>query len=171
MIDTLVHDFIDAATKLDREAFCSQLPTSVLIAALPESRESFQSDPTRMLTLDDPRTGMQANPLDRSARVLELRSMDPKPNGLVSIGRSEDNDIVLQDETVSAKHATFLIDPELGHPGIQDLESTNGTWINETQMTPWRLTKLRDGDALAFGDASFFFYTPAGLHTALLTIS
>ncbi len=46
----------------------------------------------------------------------------------LTIGRSEDMQIVLQDQMTSRRHAR--IDWQNGQPGIEDLGSSNGTFVN-----------------------------------------
>ena len=64
----------------------------------------------------------------------------------VSVGRSEDNDLVLSDPEVSRQHARL----EPDGPGWRavDLGSTNGTWINGVRVNT---TAISVGDELAFG--------------------
>ncbi|MBA2440347.1 MAG: FHA domain-containing protein [Thermoleophilaceae bacterium] len=67
------------------------------------------------------------------------------------IGRSRDNDVVLPDSDgsqSSAHHAEAVFDG--GHWVIQDLKSTNGTWLNGTRVSRAR---VGPGDRLTFGDA------------------
>jgi len=64
-----------------------------------------------------------------------------------TIGR-EGCEIVLPDPEVSRRHALIrLLDSELA---IEDLNSTNGTWINGERITGIRT--LSGGDSLKFGN-------------------
>src|SRR5262249_35415891 len=47
----------------------------------------------------------------------------------IIVGRSDDNDIAIQDHAVSRKHAR--IDPTAEGVFVSDLASTNGTFIND----------------------------------------
>ena len=51
-----------------------------------------------------------------------------------SIGRSWDADLFLDDESVSRKHAEFVVTKE-GHYYLLDLGSTNGTKVNGSRIT------------------------------------
>ena len=71
----------------------------------------------------------------------------------VTIGRSRDNDLVLSDATApqsSAHHAEAVA----GASGwsLNDLGSTNGTFVNGVRVTSAR---LRSGDSIAFGEDHF----------------
>jgi hypothetical protein len=168
MITNIVQDYIDAAAALGQEAFCRQLPAPVLITALPLLDRSFQAAPTRMLAEGEQLTGRSTRVrLDHRSEVLELRPDGHRRAPQISIGRAEENDVVIQDETVSTRHALFLPGPAGGGPALQDLESTNGTRVNDASIIPMRVVRLRDGDVVSFGDATYFFYSPAGLWTAL----
>ncbi|MDQ3034891.1 MAG: sigma 54-interacting transcriptional regulator [Myxococcota bacterium] len=51
---------------------------------------------------------------------------------VINIGAMEDNDVVLQDETVSRNHCRIYIDGD--QYLIQDLDSTNGTFVNRVRI-------------------------------------
>src|SRR5262245_34718082 len=69
--------------------------------------------------------------------------------GRTSIGRQGDNDLVLNAHTISRRHALLSMDAS-GYV-VSDLHSSNGTYVNGMPIT--RVTSLRDGDDLRFGDA------------------
>ena len=72
----------------------------------------------------------------------------------LTIGRAGDNTIPLAgDDFASAHHARI----EAGRDGvwIVDLDSTNGTYVNEAPLKGRR--KLRDGDVLKVGDTELRF--------------
>ena len=50
------------------------------------------------------------------------------------LGRGWDTDLFLEDESVSRKHAAFIVTPE-GHYYVRDLGSTNGTKVNGTRIS------------------------------------
>jgi hypothetical protein len=64
----------------------------------------------------------------------------------ITIGRGLDNDIVLEDASVSRHHAE--ITREGGRAEVHDLGSTNGTWVNAARVT---VSLIHPGDQLAFG--------------------
>jgi len=73
-----------------------------------------------------------------------------------TIGREADNDIVLEDETVSRHHARLIVEPGIGNPQVylQDLASANGTFLNGERIVR-RL--LHDEDRIAIGKTIFAF--------------
>ena len=65
----------------------------------------------------------------------------------VLVGRGEEADLVLADDSLSKLHALFLRTPS-GHQ-IQDLESANGTWLNGVRT---EIAELRADDRIAVGE-------------------
>lgn len=58
----------------------------------------------------------------------------PLDQGNITLGRSTHNTIVLDDEYVSGHHARVYQDSPSGQWVVEDLGSTNGTYINESRM-------------------------------------
>lgn len=70
--------------------------------------------------------------------------LNPERNYL--LGRSEKADILLEERTVSRKHAELRYDGRYWL--IEDLASTNGTQVNHT---PTDRARLKDGDRISIG--------------------
>ena len=71
---------------------------------------------------------------------------------IIMIGRAPLNDIVIDNPVVSAQHAMLL---KLGNSyWLKDLNSTNGTYINDLLFT---YGELKDGDRIRFGAAMAIF--------------
>jgi pSer/pThr/pTyr-binding forkhead associated (FHA) protein len=69
-----------------------------------------------------------------------------QPNREIVIGRSSDLDMVLVEDMVSRKHAKILTtDREIA---IQDLGSTNGTFVNGEKV---KKARLKEGDRILIG--------------------
>ncbi len=71
---------------------------------------------------------------------------------LTSIGRDRDNDIVLDSDSVSRRHAK--VEHRDGYFYVVDLDSTNGTFVND-EPEPVSACQLRRGDQLKIGDTIF----------------
>lgn len=69
------------------------------------------------------------------------------------IGRALDNDIVVNEVSVSRHHAK--IETRNGAFTICDLGSQNGTWVGGQRVSE---APLKDGDSVKFGDAVFTFH-------------
>lgn len=68
------------------------------------------------------------------------------PNSEIIVGRSSDLDMVLVEDMVSRKHAKISVDAE--QVTIQDLGSTNGTFVNGERV---KRATLNDGDRVLIG--------------------
>ncbi len=69
-----------------------------------------------------------------------------RPHREIIIGRSSDLDMVLVEDMVSRKHAKITTDDHV--VTIQDLGSTNGTFVNGEKV---RKAELKDGDRILIG--------------------
>jgi pSer/pThr/pTyr-binding forkhead associated (FHA) protein len=69
------------------------------------------------------------------------------------LGAEPDNEIVLGDRFVSARHARLSWDGTAWW--VEDLGSRNGTWINRRRLPPHQPEILPPGGVLQVGDASF----------------
>ena len=85
-----------------------------------------------------------------------LLTIDAGPNDLTThflinpeniLGRGPNCDINLQDETVSGQHARFYFEHK--HWWLQDLGSSNGTYLNDLPLD--QAAVLTDKDHLRFG--------------------
>ncbi len=88
----------------------------------------------------------------------------------LNVGRQPDNDLVLDDPSVSKKHALLRWDAEHQRCTVQDLESTNGTFLNAS-IRLRRETTLKNGDILSFGEVQYWFVLTGTLHAKLLGTS
>src|SRR3954447_23840914 len=69
-----------------------------------------------------------------------------RPHREIIIGRSSELDMVLVEDMVSRKHAKITTDDKV--VTIQDLGSTNGTFVNGEKV---RKVELKDGDRILIG--------------------
>ncbi|MBQ6820701.1 MAG: FHA domain-containing protein [Clostridium sp.] len=72
-------------------------------------------------------------------------------NGLMTIGRKEGNTIKLTDQYASGNHAKIVA--KNNEIIIEDLNSTNGVYINEEKVNVH--SKLRANDKIRIGSATF----------------
>ncbi len=75
----------------------------------------------------------------------------------VCVGRLSTCDIKLADANVSREHAAFV--REGAGWAIEDLDSTNGTYLNGERVTHAR---LRDGDVISVGASELTYHEPRG---------
>ncbi|MFO7582793.1 FHA domain-containing protein [Guyparkeria sp.] len=74
--------------------------------------------------------------------------------GRQTLGRRGNNDIVLEDASVSSSHAWIL--NQQGHHVIMNMLSTNGTFVNDKRVHE---ATLKHGDRIRLGQAEFVFLT------------
>jgi pSer/pThr/pTyr-binding forkhead associated (FHA) protein len=68
------------------------------------------------------------------------------------LGRAFDNDIVINDSSVSRHHAS--IESVNGRFELRDLQSQNGTYVSHERVTQ---RPIADGDLIRLGQAPFTF--------------
>lgn len=75
-----------------------------------------------------------------------------KPGGKrLNVGRASDNELMLNDGSVSKVHAALLMSSE-GTLLVADTGSTNGTFINGRRIAYGESRLIEDGDVVGFGD-------------------
>lgn len=109
-------------------------------------------------TITDP-AGVPRMPAEKSPACVviihggQLGRRIPLPQREITIGRDDENAVHLALETISRRHARLFI--KAGTHYIEDLGSTNGTFINEEEIAG--PTPLRNGDLVRCGGAVFKF--------------
>jgi hypothetical protein len=88
------------------------------------------------------------------ALILPTGTRVPLADGPVTIGRSADATVHLNDTSVSRRHAEVRPRPDGDGFVIVDLGSTNGTRVNGATVTERR---LQDGDTISVGDSQLRF--------------
>lgn len=78
----------------------------------------------------------------------------------VGIGRAPDNEIVIDDDTVSIYHAMITVRTTADQSSdifiLEDLDSTNRTYVNNQEI---RSHRLRNGDIIRVGNTRLKFST------------
>lgn len=81
-----------------------------------------------------------------------------KPGGRrLSVGRGRDNELCVNDGSVSKIHAAILMNRE-GTLLVSDTGSTNGTFINGRRIAYGEARQIEDGDVVGFGDVEVRFH-------------
>ena len=99
----------------------------------------------------------EAQPAPHSCRLklkgssLELKSQLSSGGDRANVGRSRDNQMVIDDVTVSNFHAAFTVGSN-GVLWLTDLGSSNGTYVNGVRLNSGEKASVRSGDRLRIGD-------------------
>ncbi|MCL2326473.1 MAG: sigma 54-dependent Fis family transcriptional regulator, partial [Proteobacteria bacterium] len=108
--------------------------------------------PTKISYLDGKPTTIHL----RKCRIVTQQKINRREwifeHGLITVGSMDDNNLVIQDETVSRIHAQVIQEDDAYV--IRDLDSTNGTYVNQVRIKEAYLTS---GCLLRFGSAEFIF--------------
>ncbi|WP_353112394.1 FHA domain-containing protein [Microbacterium sp.] len=92
-------------------------PAPARPAASSGSGSAGGSTPTRIVITSGPKTGLEI----------------PLGTEPITIGRSSESGLVIRDDYTSSHHARLM--PRAGTWTIQDLDSTNGTYLNGKRLT------------------------------------
>jgi pSer/pThr/pTyr-binding forkhead associated (FHA) protein len=99
-----------------------------------------------------PRPSGESELVVEDSEVLAPQTRFPIRDGATSIGRSSASDIVLKsDDFASGRHARLTRHGGLLY--VEDIGSTNGTFVNERKTVG--ATPLRDGDTVRIGSTIF----------------
>ena len=74
---------------------------------------------------------------------------------VTTIGRTNGNDLIISGRTVSRRHARLWF--EGGRWYLADMQSANGTLVNNMRLQPNQAIPLNDGDMINFGDEIVVF--------------
>ena len=146
-------------------------PGEVLVCDAPRAREAtliFRHETIQM---------MKAERVDATDKLLAVvgpqSSVVPiikRPESIwenVTVGRTETADIVIDDPAISSVHAHFSVDYDEHLVSVEDLGSSNGTFLNRMPLQPHEPASLRAGDCLRFGQSVFYFVTKSMLESIL----
>jgi hypothetical protein len=157
----LVNELRSLARSLDEAAFLNQLGPFVLIQRPPEpvlARAALQLGAGRTVTMAK-RTSLAHELIAMVTAFDDLLVASLPPLGgveILAVGRLPDCDLVIDDPSVSKRHAVVRWLAPQQQCSVQDQGSTNGTFVN-AQAAGEAEVVLHDGDTVAFGDVSFVY--------------
>ncbi|HEY0431496.1 MAG TPA: FHA domain-containing protein [Pyrinomonadaceae bacterium] len=127
-----------------------------------ELREADEAKRAASLQLPQRGSLEKIAPVELLARVTIGNKVDEIPLALVpggkrlSVGRVKDNELSLNDASVSKIHAALLMNQQ-GTLLVADTGSTNGTFINGRRISYGEARQIEDGDVVGFGDVEVRF--------------
>ncbi len=160
--------------ELRRLAASNELRASVPFAALVQQppdeqrrRAALQQNTTMVLS-GKPQLAQHALALMLGFDEMFAYPVGAGPDRIESFGRAPENDIVVEDPSVSSVHGELTWQSGPAVVAIRDLGSTNGTFINGAQVGD-QFAILTDGEVLSIGDAAFVYVTVDSLEGLLRT--
>lgn len=153
------------ASSLPITTFQHQLGPFALIQRPPSDASSAVLAPTHMASPEVIEQGMLS--LLFEFEHLRVATLPPLlATDRLCIGRRMDCDLVIDDPSVSKMHAELRWNAAEQRCTVQDLGSTNGTFLNAHTLGQ-REAVLRDGDILSFGNVQFWYLLTGTLHARL----
>ncbi len=157
---TRLHPRLEFLQHVDFINFNSDdFPWERLIEGLQRVTEDRATAPTRGVTTELGTTRMNAPGMwlqvQRGPQPGQMWNLNQH---MVTIGRDITNDIMINDQQVSRRHARFIRKAQ-GHFvsfTLEDLKSSNGTFINDTRLE--EPTLLNDGDIIQLGETIALLY-------------
>ena len=162
-----VRDFAEMAWRFEVAAFTAKLgPIGLMQQPPPPERAAQvrQKRPDRTLPL--PTLNAETLPMLGTFENLLVATLPPPlKDGTVQlvIGRNPESDLMVEDPSVSGRHAAIRWDGKKGI--IVDLQSINGTFIN--RMKIGTQATLNNGDQLSFGLSTFVYLLAPDFHAQL----
>ena len=166
----ILQDIISLSLSSTPQSFLGVISAPVLVQF--HSRRRFSSSSSGTSLSDPSKKNLpQVIQLLRQGNNFPVFFLQPKGvPGVVRAGRSEQNDLVFADDTVSARHAVFLFHPTTKTVSVKDLASSNGTWVNGQRLVATTEAVLFDGDTLYLGELGFLFFYPHGLYEVMCNL-
>jgi hypothetical protein len=130
-------------------------------AIVPKQPEDLARVPTGVFRLVDAKK--TTAPTERGGRplVLPLRKVQPTFPSMITVGRTENNDLVVSDEQVSKFHAFFRLVGD--RVELSDAGSRNGTFVAGKRLEARGASMaVARGDRFAFGAVEFQLFDARG---------
>ena len=149
-------EFLADAQKLPVEQFAQHHGLAFLLHHGPVGEDKFSVSTDETIAIDGEASGRnQSASLLSAYLVIPLRKPGEAAtvSGKVSIGRASDNDIVIDEGSLSKQHAVFDVNAE--GTRVTDSGSRNGTFVGERPVR--NATGLESGQSVKLGTLSFMF--------------
>lgn len=154
-------DFARDHARLPRDEFLARITEPHLVVSGRPSGEA----PAIMTQVADP---AQLRRELESVRIIPLRKREGSNSFsmMITVGRTENNDVVIKHSMLSKFHVYFR---QAGTWTLTDGSSSNGTVVNGEELVPGRSVPLASGAKIVLGSSvSVEFIEPSELYDALL---
>jgi hypothetical protein len=168
----------ERARGLGREEFARRYPHPFLVQEIAEAEEDAEAEYLQFSTVEVGSAPTKAASLLTTDALGSLHVLPVVKRrsgafeGMVFVGRAENNDIVQDHSSISKCHAFFTKDPSGDFYSLTDAGSTNGTFVSETRLAPHDARRLSAGEVVSFGRTrAFRFHHPETFHQLLALAS
>jgi hypothetical protein len=149
-------NYADLALRYNRPQFLLRAVGPFLVSTDPWARPFMPRKTDAML---DTRTGLRDLP-SGSLSVMVIQKNQSAFGNMITVGRTSNNDIVVDDSHISRFHAFFR--PQGDGFELADAGSRNGTWWGDRRMDPKDFIRLKPNDVVRFAGLAFVFVDAAG---------
>jgi hypothetical protein len=169
--------FLGDALSLEPAEFLERHPWPTLVIPEPdwETIRKLSRPETRVPGVNAPAFDAWLDPANSSSGAsldvlcLPLRPLEGGDPNRITIGRAEDSDVILLDDTISKLHAEVSWDPRASRAVLTDLKSRNGTYVDGHRLSGHEQVELISGAVVAFGSLVTRFYLPQAFFSWLST--
>lgn len=141
-------DLVREARSFDRDSFARNHPGFYLVP-MPRARQLRALAGTLPNRPALEKRSTELTELDAPERIVADVVLLPTVERPLNVGRTDDNDVILVDGTVSRRHAAFLITQ--GRIELVDLGSRNGTRVRGIALRAGESQRVSIGDDVRFG--------------------
>lgn len=145
---------------LEGENALASVDCPVLLWEVGERTMDTESESVVTASAAEPMSPRPGNPL---VLLLKPETTQSRVGG-VSVGRSESNDVVIENPSVSRFHALIHRDSRTSEWKITDAGSRNGTMVDGARLAREQTVTLNDGCVVKLGDAQLRFLLPSSFH-------
>ena len=160
------------ARAMSRVQFCQQMGPFALVQRPPApvlAEQAMRMGASRTVHAHRAATDHSALSLLLEFEHLSVATLPPvRSQDVLGVGRLPDSDLVVDDPSVSKRHAALRWDANRDQALVRDLGSTNGTFVNDDPVGA-REAPLFDGTVLSFGDVDYWFLQSTTLHEKLVS--
>ena len=132
-----------------------------------QSADAKMSDTHTQINLPPgiPVAAQESSGMSQAIYLINKKPYSLDPEGVISIGRSANNDIVIADFVISKIHAHIILFN--GRYFIVDMGSTNGTNVDHQMISPGSKIQLQFNSTVSFGRLVFVFTNPLIVYNGL----
>jgi len=162
--------FVKRMEDVTLEDFCARFSVPFLLVEKKTSKSS--SNMFRTVSPEEDTVPLNGDPALRSdgdgtAEQLFVFTVEKSGNNafknMITVGRSSNNDVTLESLSVSKLHGFFRLQGE--DYNFTDVGSTNGTFLDEKQLSPNEAVQIASKQTLVFGgDLRGKFFAPGDFH-------